>query len=345
MFHLGKERQIRSHSGFSKFFWASGLITLSAIIGTIGYMVVEDYTVIEALYMAILVISTVGFHEVHPLSDSGRVFTSIYIIFNFATLAYAISVITIYVFEGEFRKIFKHYLINKKVKKLKDHVIVCGYGRNGAIACEELAKGKQKFVVIENKPEILKHIPDNPNFDVITGEPWEEEILELAGIRNAKALIISLQHDADNIVIALTAKGLNPNVQIVSKASSDGTVKKLMNAGAHSVVKPYSLGGIHLANLITRPYVIEFLELITGISDHHLKLEEFQFQELKEEYKNRSIKELDIRKNTGATVIGFKVPDEGFVFNPSADTIITEDAVLIVLGTDESIASFKMYCV
>jgi voltage-gated potassium channel len=307
-------------------------------------MIIDDYTLMDAFYMSMLVISTVGFQEVSPLSDAGKVFTSFYLIFNFASLAYAISVITIYVFEGEFRQVFKGYLISKKVKKLNNHVIVCGYGRNGAKACDELLKSKQQFVVIESNVETLKFIPEDASFEVITGNALDEEVLILAGIARAKALIISLQNDADNIVIALTARELNPAVQIVSKASHDSSEKKLHSAGAKSVVKPYSLGGIHLANLVTRPYVIEFLELITGVGDHNLKLEEFTFRDLKDEYQNKTIKELDIRRQTGATVIGLKDPEKGFIFNPDSDFVISVDDVLILFGSDESIANFKMYC-
>ena len=344
MYHIKTQPSLTFHSRFTKFIWAIGLLITSALVGTIGYMLIDGYELMDAFYMSMLVISTVGFQEVKPLSDSGRIFTSFYLIFNFASLAYAISVISVYVFEGEFRKIFKSYLISKKVERLKNHVIVCGYGRNGAKACEELLKSRQKFVVIESNPETLKFLPENYSFEVITGSALEEDVLLLAGIQRAKALIISQQNDADNIVIALTARELNPTIQIVSKASNDSSEKKLHVAGAKSVVKPYALGGIHLANLVTRPYVIEFLELITGVGDHNLKLEEFTFTDLKEEYQNKTIKELNIRKNTGATVIGLKDPDKGFIFNPDSDFIIAKDDVIILFGTDESIDMFKMYC-
>ena len=344
MYHIKTKPSLSFHSRFTKFIWAIGLLVVSAVIGTTGYMMIDGYSMVDAFYMSMLVISTVGFQEVNPLSETGKIFTIFYLIFNFASLAYAISVITLYVFEGEFRKIFKSYLISKKVEKLKNHVIVCGYGRNGAKACEELLKSKQKFVVIENDLEILKFLPENYPFEVITGSALEEEVLLLAGIDKAKALIISLQNDADNIVISLTARELNPSIHIVSKASHDSSEKKLHSAGAQSVVKPYSLGGIHLANLVTRPYVIEFLELITGVGDHNLKLEEFTFKELKNEYKNKTIKELNIRKNTGATVIGLKDPEKGFIFNPDSDLIIDEGDIMILFGSDESITNFRMYC-
>ena len=344
MYHIKTKSSLTFHPRFTKFIWGIGLLIASACIGTIGYMIIDGYSMMDAFYMSMLVISTVGFQEVSPLSDSGKIFTSFYLIFNFASLAYAISVITIYVFEGEFRKVFKSYLISKKVKRLKNHVIVCGYGRNGSKACEELTKSNQKFVVIESNEEVLKLLPENTSFEIITGNALEEEVLLMAGIQHAKALIISLQNDADNIVIALTARGLNPSIQIVSKASHDSSEKKLHRAGAQSVVKPYSLGGIHLANLVTRPYVIEFLELITGVGDHNLKLEEFTFKELKNEYKNKTIKELDIRRNTGATVIGLKDPVKGFIFNPDSNFVISEDDILILFGSDESIEKFKMYC-
>ncbi|MCR9249425.1 MAG: potassium channel protein [bacterium] len=313
-------------------------------IGTCGYIYFEGYTLVDALYMSFLALSTVGFGEVAPLSNAGKIFTIFYIVFNIATLAYAISVITLYLFEGEFRKMFRTYLIGRKVRKLKDHVIVCGYGRNGAKACEELLKSKQPFVVVENNEEILEFLPDKPKFDVINGSALDEETLLLAGIDHARAIICTWQNDSDNMVITLTAKQMNPDIQIVTKASNDRSEKKLFAAGAQSVVRPYSLGGIHLANLVTRPYVIEFLELISGVGDHQLKLEEFTFKELKKEFRNKTIQELDIRRNTGATIIGLKAPEKGFIFNPNRDMTITEGDVMIIFGTDESIDKFKIYC-
>jgi voltage-gated potassium channel len=188
-------------------------------------------------------------------------------------------------------------------------------------------------------------IPENPPFQVISDDASKEEVLVEAGILNANSLIITLPNDAQNMLICITAKDLNPSINIVARASENSAEKKLYRAGATKVVKPFAIGGIHMAHLITQPFVIEFLEILTGINEQDLKLEEFAFQELKEEYKNKTIKELDIRNQTGATVIGLKDPEKGFIFDPKNDTLVTNGDVLIVLGSMESIEKFNMYCV
>jgi voltage-gated potassium channel len=144
------------------------------------------------------------------------------------------------------------------------------------------------------------------------------------------------------MLICITAKGLNPNINIVARASEESAEKKLYRAGATKVVKPFALGGIHMAHIITQPHVIEFLEILTGVSDQNLKLEEFKFEELKKEFHNKSIEELDIRKNTGATIIGLK-DEKGFTFDPNSETIIRENDIMIVLGSEENLQKFKTY--
>jgi voltage-gated potassium channel len=321
------------------------ILLTSFIVGTVGYTVIEGYDSVDAFYMTMLIVSTVGFGTVSPLSQEGKIFTSFYMLFNLGIFAYIVTVISQYMFEGEFRKIFTTFIFNKRSKKLANHIIVVGYGRTGARTCEELIKSKKKFVLIENHPDVLKMIPENPPFQVISDDASKEEVLVEAGILNANSLIITLPNDAQNMLICITAKDLNPSINIVARASENSAEKKLYRAGATKVVKPFAIGGIHMAHLITQPFVIEFLEILTGINEQDLKLEEFAFQELKEEYKNKTIKELDIRNQTGATVIGLKDPEKGFIFDPKNDTLVTNGDVLIVLGSMESIEKFNMYCV
>ncbi|MEQ8303022.1 MAG: potassium channel protein [Cyclobacteriaceae bacterium] len=320
-------------------------ILLSSIsIGTVGYMWFEDYVMLDAFYMTMLLISTVGFSEIAPLSDSGKLFSSIYMLFNIGLYAYIVSIISRYMFEGEFRKVFAKFILNKKSKKVTDHIIVVGYGRTGARTCDELLKSKKQFILIEHDQDALDDLPEDPKFSVLKDDASKEETLLTAGIENAKSLIITLPNDADNMLICITAKGLNPNIEIIARASEESAEKKLYRAGANKVVKPFAIGGIHMAHLITQPYVIELLEILTGITERDLKLEEFEFHELKEEYKNKTIKELDIRNNTGATVLGIKDKEKGFIFDPNSDTTIENGDILIILGSEESIRNFKMYC-
>lgn len=321
------------------------MLSISVTIGTVAYMTLEGYTMLDAFYMTMLIVSTVGFSEVSPLSDAGKIFTSLYMILNLGILAYIVSAISRYIFEGEFKKIFTSFIFNKKTKKVNNHVIVIGYGKTGGRTCDELLKSKREFILIENNDEVLRYLPPNPSFQVIREDATREEVLLKARIEFASSLIITLPDDAANMLISITAKGLNPNINIIARASEESAEKKLYRAGANKVVKPFAIGGIHMAHLVTQPYVIEFLEILTGIKQQDLQLEEFEFNELKAEFKNKTIKELDIRKNTGATVIGVKDPAQGFIFDPNSETVIKTGDVLIILGSQESVHKFQMYCV
>jgi len=298
---------------------------------------------IDAIYMTMLLISTVGFSEIAPLSNDGKIFTSIYMVFNLGIYAYIVSVISRYIFEGEFQKIFSTFIFNKKTKKLTNHIIVVGYGRTGAKTCDELIKSGKKFILIENNEAAIKYLPSKPSFQIITDDASKEEVLLQAGIEEAESMIITLPDDAENMLICITAKGLNPNINIVARASEESAEKKLYRAGANKVVKPFALGGIHMAHIITQPFVIEFLEILTGVTDQNLKLEEFRFLDLKEEHQNKSIKELDIRNTSGAIVIGVKDDKRGFIFDPNGDIVIGKGDILILLGSEESIKKFEKY--
>ncbi|MFZ1806162.1 MAG: potassium channel protein [Cyclobacteriaceae bacterium] len=327
------------------FLIAAFMLLVSIGTGTITFTVLEDYSLLDAFYMTMLMVSTVGFREVSPLSDNGKLFASIYMMFNLGIYAYIVSVISRYIFEGEFRKIFTTFIFNKRTKKLKNHVIVVGYGKTGAKTCDELVKSNEQFVLIENDPDVLQYLPEMPRFQVVKEDATREEVLMKARIEEAKSLIVTLPSDADNMIICITAKGINPNLNIIARASEESAEKKLYRAGANKVVKPFAIGGIHMAHLITQPYVIEFLEILTGIKEQDLQLEEYMFNELKEDFKNKTIKELDIRQNTGATVIGVKDPEKGFIFDPNSETPIKKGDILIVLGSQESLKKFQMYCV
>lgn len=292
--------------------------------------------------MTIITLSTVGFKEVEPLSDSGKLFVAVYILLNIGIFAYVVSTITTYIFGGEFQKIFKNIMFGREVKKLKNHVIVCGYGRHGSRACQELKKNNTDYVIIEKDPQKLE-FPDGEKSPVINGDATLDDILSKAAIINARALITTLPHDADNVYIALTAKELNPNLLVISRATDHNSEKKLYRAGADKVVLPDILGALHMANLITRPNVIEFLEILNGVRDSELKLEEFEYSQLKDKYKDKTLKELDISKITGATVVGVKDHEQGFLFGPKHDTQIGQKDVLILLGSEDSLRRFKDY--
>ncbi len=324
---------------FKKLYIAIGLILSVLIIGIVGFISIEDYNFVDALFMTIITIGTVGYGEVKELDDAGKLFTSFLIIISITTFAYAISVITRYVIEGEFQTYFRHYKVNKEIRKLKGHVIVCGYGRNGRQACEQLRSGNVKFVAIESNPQIIAAMHEDENILFIEGDATKDEILIEAGLENARALITALPSDAANVFVVLTARDKNPKLKIISRASDDASEHKLKRAGADNVIMPDKIGGTHMAALVTKPDVLEFIDHITGRIN--IRLEEIHFSSLPETMQNKSIRELQIRNKTGANIIGFKTSEGDYVINPSPDTIMMRDAKLFVLGTEEQVAKFN----
>lgn len=328
---------------FNRLYLALLLIVVSVMVGVIGFTTIEEFSLNDAFYMTVITISTVGFNEVHTLSESGRLFTSFYIIFNIGIFAFAVSVITTYLFEGEVKDLLNKYVNNIGYKRMKDHVIVCGYGRNGQRASLELDRSKLPFIVIDSNPNVFKdetHMVKDMKY--IIGDASNDEILKMAGIERAKAIISAMPKDATNVFVTLTARGLNPKIKIIARASEASSETKLIRAGADNVIMPDAIGGHHMASLVTKPAVIEFVELLNGVgSDTTVMLEEIGFDVFKPEYKGHSIKELDIRRKSGVTIIGLKDRHNKFIFNPSLDTPIAEGYILIALGKEEELEKFR----
>jgi voltage-gated potassium channel len=324
---------------FTKLYLALGLILAIITIGITGFILIEDYNFLEAFYMTIITITTVGFQEVKPLSEVGRIFTSFLIITSFGTFAYAITAITKYVVEGEFNYYYKFYKVNDTINKLNNHVIICGFGRNGKQAASVLQRNKQSFVIIEKNDSLVQQVREQ-GFLCVQGDCTQDDVLNKTGITNASALITTLPIDADNLFVVLTARSINANLTIISRASDDNSDKKLKIAGANNVIMPDKIGGAHMAALVIKPDVIEFLDHITG-QGPNINLEEIVFNELPEQLRNHTIKDLEVRNKSGANIIGFKTAHGEYVINPSADTKIIPGAKLFVLGTPEQVSRLR----
>jgi len=326
-------------------FFAFALLVSSLFIGILGLMTIEGFDFWKAFYLSVIIISTVGMNEVGSVSESGRIFISFYIIFNLSIFAYFVSVITKYLFEGELKEIFKSYMVSRVADKLKDHTIVCGYGNNGTKACEELFRSKVPFVLIElNQEEVDDKYANAKNVFMVQGDATSDEVLMAAGIQRAKTIITTLPKDADNVFVTLTARELNPTIKIVARASEESSVSKLKRAGAHHVVMPDAIGGHHMATLVTRPEVVEFLGMLNGMGSDNLELDELRFEDMKEEFHGKTLKEMNIREKTGVNILGYKDPERGFVFNPHPNTIFKSGAVAIVLGDEDELLKFMQYC-
>jgi len=324
----------------SRLYLALGLLVFSFAVGVAGFMGLEHYSLVDAFYMTVITASTVGFGEVHPLSDLGRLFTSFYILFNLLVVAYLVSVLTTYIFDGELRHLFRMIRADQEIKAFRDHVIVCGFGRNGYKAYDELRHSGTRAVVVEQNQALLNAAAEagHRQIPAVLGDATTETALRQAGIEHARALITALPKDADNVFVALTARELNPRITIIARASARSSVSKLISAGANSVVMPDEIGGSHMANLIIRPEVIKFLDMISGLDPNKLRLEELPYHELKPTLRGRSIRELDVRSRTGATIIALRRGEGGDLeVSPAADYRTAAGDVLLVLGNEAQI--------
>lgn len=327
---------------FSQILFIILLILSSILIGTLGYVIIENYSFLDALHMTVITVTTVGFREVRELSQGGRIFTIILIITNIGLFFYGATKIVHLIIEGEFRNFFKFYSMTKSISQLENHVIVCGYGRNGKQVCLELYDDRIPFVIIEKRSDIADEIRDEGRFLFIEGDSTEESVLIEAGIKKAKAIITTLPEDPDNVYVVLTARELNPNILIISRASVESSESKLKRAGANNVIMPEKIGGAHMAALVSKPDIIEFIAHLTGQgSDINITFEEIPLTDISEEYQNKTIKDLDVRNRTGANIIGLKLEGGKYIINPDPETPINIKAQIIVLGNSEQIKKFR----
>ncbi len=315
------------------------LTFLIIFIGVTGFMSIEGYTFLEAFYMTLITMSTVGFGEVRNLSSEGMLFTAFLIIFSFGVFGYAVTSITRYILDGEFENYFKKYRVSKRIKRFDQHVIVCGYGRNGKQSTAELLSHAEKVIVIERDEELIDEVDgNNPNLVYIYGDATDEDVLNKANVSTARALITTLPSDADNLFVVLTARELNPGMTIISRASEDRSDIKLKRAGATNVIMPDKVGGIRMAKLVSQPDVIEFVESILLRTGNAVNLEEIACKDMRTCFINKTIGELNIRKISGANLIGLKTEKGDYIFNPSPDITLKSSDKLFALGTPSQIS-------
>ena len=303
-------------------------------LGTIGYMLIEHYNFLEAIYMTVITVASIGFNEVKPLSEHGRIFTIILILINLGLFTYFITWLSRYFFDQDFVKKYNLLTMDNKIQHLKDHVIICGFGRNGKESAQILFDNKIPFVVLEEKEDL----PDGLNFEVthfIRGDATKDEVLLEAGILNARALISSLPVDADNLFVVLTARQLNAGLTIISRASQDSSVNKLKIAGATNVIMPDKIGGAHMATLVMLPDVVELLSILGTKSNHQFRVAELKSQ------KSILLADLDLWKKTGCTILGIKSADKKYNINPPSTFNVHVGETFIVMGSDEQINAAK----
>ena len=313
------------------------VLMLSGIVafGTSGYYFVEHMPLFEAFYMTIITISTVGYAEIVPLTPAGRALTIVIIILGITVGAYTIGMLVRAFIEGEMLKIFGRRKVQKQITELKDHYIVCGFGRIGRIICNELAADNVNFVVIEQEPSIIEKI-ESKNYLFIEMDATSEEALLKAGIMKAKGIATALRSDANNVFITLTAKGLRPDIYILARASHENNEDKLSRAGASRVVSPHLIGGKRMAQVLKRPTVVDFIDIATMGSSLGLMMEEAMIGN-GSGLINKNLIDSNLRKDFGVIIVAIKKMAGNMIFNPMPSETLESGDVIVVIGKKENL--------
>ncbi len=292
--------------------------------------------------MTTITVTTAGFAEVRPLTETGRLFTTFLLIFSWGALAFVLTRITQYIISGEVNKFFKNRKIMTSIEKIRNHVVICGFGRNGQQAAHTLRVHGQPFVVIENQEALMeKMMVEDHALLFIIGDGTDDEVLKRAGVERARALITTLPEDADNVFIVLSARSMTPKIQIISRASGNNSIVKLKKAGADSVIMPDKIGGTHMATLVSKPDVIEFIDYLSGEEGESINMESVGYEQLPKGIRDRTLKDIMGWKKTGVNCIGIKTIDGKFVINPPEEVLISAGMKVIVLGTRQQIEEMK----
>ena len=305
-------------------------------IGVLGFRIMSNYSWIDAIYMTVITITTVGFGEVQPLDDFAKIFTIFLILASVIIVGYALTVITEYILSKNDIEELKLKKMQKKIDSLSNHIIICGYGRNGKQAASKLLAHGKPFVIIEKDNEIAERF-QSETMPFIIGNANEDDTLFKAGIDRASTLICALPDDADNLFVVLSARQINKDMCIISRASQETSYKKLKLAGANNVIMPDKIGGDHMASLVVVPDLIEFIDNLSIVGQANINIEEISTEKLYNTDEVKTIRDLDLRKKTGCTVIGYKNGNGEYVVNPDAGIKLLPNSKIIVLGQPEQI--------
>lgn len=316
------------------------LLLVVFMAGVIGFRFFSEYSWIDAFYMTVITITTVGYGEVMPLSPSEKVFVSLLIISSIFIVGYAISVITEYILSKN-TGILRQKKLQKKLASMHNHIIICGYGRNGKQVAQKLMAYNRPYVIIEKDESVIERFYDE-NTLFILGDAIEDEILVKAGIEKASTLICATPSDADNLFVVLSARQMNKNLKIISRASEETSYKKMKLAGADNVIMPAKIGGDHMASLVVVPDLVEFLDNLTvSGKEESINVEQIPFEKMCPDGKEQAIHDLDVRKKTGCSIIGYRSPTGEYIVNPEPSLVLQKNSKLILIGRPSQIENLK----
>jgi voltage-gated potassium channel len=328
---------------YSKIRTAVLAFLLIFIGGVMGFKAFYDYSWVDALYMTVITITTVGFGEVHPMSASEKIYTSVLIISSIFVVGYAIKVVSEYLLSQTNIGNLRPKKVQEKIDQLSGHVIVCGYGRNGMQAVQKLEAYNKSYVVVEQNEEIVERLHEQKRL-AVSGNANDDEVLIKAGVERAASLISALPSDADNLFVVLSSRQINKTLKIISRATEETSYKKLKLAGADNVILPDKIGGDHMASLVVVPDLVEFLDNLTVSGDQEsFYVEQVPFDKVCPDGRAQQIRELDLRKKTGCSIIGYKSPSGDYIVNPEADMVLEPGSKLILIGRPDQIENLKQH--
>jgi voltage-gated potassium channel len=313
-----------------RFLFLLSAIVVTLAIGTAGFTVIAHYPPFDAFYMTLTTMTTVGYGEIHPLDRAGRVFNSFLIVFGVTTIFIAIGAMTQTIIEQEFGELIGKRRTKRMIDKLKDHYIVCGFGRVGRGAAAELQHARVPFVVVDLNPDRVERAMIAGMLAVV-GDSTHDETLRQVGIDQARGLVAALATDADNLFVLLSAKGLNPRIYVAARAAEESAEEKMRRAGADAVFAPYSITGHRLAQSLLRPHVVQFLDFTMRDIGMDVSIEQVRVSETSEMV-SKTIKDMQLSRDLGVIVMAIRKSDGKMLFNPAADTAVHGGDYLIVMG-------------
>ncbi len=318
---------------------AIGAILLVVVLGTVGYMLVEGWPLLDSFYMTVITLTTIGFGEVHPLSDAGRMLTVGVIVCGLGLVGYAVVAGTRFVIEGELNDYFTRRRSVRTIKNMQDHFVVCGFGRMGSLICRQLKERGIPFAVVEKEPETQAKIAER-RYPLSTGDATDERVLLSAGIKHARGLVSVLDSDAANVYVVLTARELNPALEIVARSGTLGAHKRLLRAGADRVIDPYQIGGMRMVMGILKPAVMSFIEMAMDYKELGVEIEQIPVT-VQSAYAGKTLIETAIRRELDLIIVAIRKKDGRMVFNPGPQTVVEESDILITMGEREKVITLR----
>jgi len=321
---------------------AFSFLLLITLVGTLGYHFLEGWSLANSFYATIVTLGTVGFGDFYPITPAGKCFAIFLIVFGVGTMTYTFAVIMEVLMEGRLKRILGRGKLETQIHNIRDHYIICGYGKIGNLICTELAHEKIGLVVVESNPEVAQGI-EADGFIYVNGSATEDKILLKAGIKRARGVVCALPTDADNLYVVLTAKELNPDVYVLSRFDDNASERRLINAGADRVISPYRVGGMRMSQAILRPAMLDFIEITTRKQSLALRMEEVDV--LKDSpIAGKNLEESGLRKTYGLIVVAIKKESGQMVFNPMVSYVMESGDTLITLGEEDNLVAFSKVC-